>query len=79
VAAPIGFRFSREGMGVRLIGGALLAGFCTYVVTALAQALGNNGVLPALLATGLPASIAAICGVTWLVAEERMLHLPRRV
>lgn len=70
VAATVAVRYSRIGQSAPTIVGGIAAGFMLYVVTFLAQTLGANAVVPAVLAAWFPVVAAGLFGTTILLHQE---------
>ena len=70
VAATVAVRYSRVGQSVPTIVGGIGAGFVLYVVSFLAQTLGANAVVPAVLAAWFPVVAAGLFGTTILLHQE---------
>ena len=70
IGATVAVRFSRLGQSGRTIVSGVAAGFVLYVVTFLAQALGSNSVVPAVVAAWFPVVAAGLFGVTVLLHQE---------
>lgn len=70
VAATVAVRYSRIGQSVPTIVGGIAAGFVLYVITFLAQTLGANAVVPAVLAAWFPVVAAGLFGTTILLHQE---------
>ncbi len=70
IAATFSMRISRlRGVG-QLIVAAIFAGFMLFFLTRLSLALGNSGILPAILAAWAPALIAMLLGLSALFHLE---------
>lgn len=70
VAGTVAVRYSRLGQSTPTIVGGIAAGFVLYVVSFLAQALGANAVVPAVLAAWFPVVAAGLFGTTILLHQE---------
>ncbi|WP_062116055.1 LPS export ABC transporter permease LptG [Aureimonas sp. AU40] len=70
VAATVAVRYTRLGQSSGTIVGGVAAGFVLYVVTFLAQALGSNSVIPAVVAAWFPVVAAGLFGTTILLHQE---------
>ena len=70
VAATVAVRYTRLGQSTGTIVSGVAAGFVLYVVTFLAQALGSNSVIPAVVAAWFPVVAAGLFGTTILLHQE---------
>jgi len=70
IAATFSMRISRLGGVGQLVIGAIFAGFMLFFLTRLSLALGNSGIMPALLAAWAPALIAMLIGLSVLFHLE---------
>ncbi len=70
IAGVVSLRFSRTFNPGRMILAGATAGFVLYVMMAIARDLGAGGVVSPVVAAWLPAALAAIASVTFLLVEE---------
>jgi len=70
IAATFSMRVSRLGGIGQLIVAAIFVGFMLFFLTRLSLALGNSGIMPALLAAWAPALIAMLLGLAALFHLE---------
>jgi lipopolysaccharide export system permease protein len=70
VAATVSLRFVRFGQVGRMILGGILTGFVLYTVSSLITALGNNGVVPPIVAAWAPGFVAILFGMSALLYQE---------
>ena len=70
VAAAVCLRFVRFGQVGRMILGGIFFGFVLYTITSLVTALGNNGVVPPVVAAWAPGIVATLFGMSVLLHQE---------
>lgn len=70
VAATFSLKSSRSGGMVRLVVAGALTGFVLFVVSDVASALGQSGVVPVVLAAWSPTLVASLLGATMLLHLE---------
>ncbi|AQS41570.1 MAG: Permease YjgP/YjgQ family protein [Candidatus Tokpelaia hoelldobleri] len=70
IAATVSLKFMRSGQSDVMILGGILAGFVLYVVTVLARAFGNAGIVPPIIAAWIPVLIAVFFSVSFLLYRE---------
>lgn len=70
IAAIVSLRFVRFGQVGRMILGGILTGFVLYTASSLITALGNNGVVPPMVAAWAPGIVAILFGMSALLHQE---------
>ncbi|WP_019223873.1 LPS export ABC transporter permease LptG [Bartonella rattaustraliani] len=70
IAATVSLNFTRFGQSGTLILSGVIAGFMLYVISVLAQAFGNAGYIPPIIAAWTPVVIALFWGISFLLHKE---------
>ena len=70
IAATVSLRFVRFGQIGRMVLGGILAGFVLYTATKLVISLGNNGIVPPVVAAWAPCVVAIMFGMSILLHQE---------
>jgi lipopolysaccharide export system permease protein len=70
LAAAVSLRFFRFGGVQKVVLGGLGAGFLLYVLAKIAGDLSKAGLMPPLVAAGLPALVGGLAGLTTLLYQE---------
>lgn len=70
IASTVSLKFVRSGQAGRLILGGILGGFVLYAATRLVTSLGNNGIVPPVVAVWSPALVAILFGMSILLYQE---------
>ncbi|MGB7287683.1 MAG: LptF/LptG family permease, partial [Salaquimonas sp.] len=66
----VSLRFVRSGQAGRLILGGIMGGFVLYAATRLVTSLGNNGIVPPVVAVWSPSLVAILFGMSILLYQE---------
>ncbi len=70
IASTVSLKFVRSGQAGRLILGGIMGGFVLYAATRLVTSLGNNGIVPPVVAVWSPAVVAILFGMSILLYQE---------
>ena len=70
LAAAVSLRFFRFGGVQKIAVGGVLAGFVLFVLAKITGDLSKAGIMPPLLAAGLPAALGSVTGVVALLYQE---------
>ncbi len=70
IASTVSLKFVRSGQAGRLVWGGIMGGFVLYAASRIVTSLGNNGIVPPVVAVWSPSLVAILFGMSILLYQE---------